>query len=33
MPELFNVVPPAEAYGTFLRHFSAVIVPELVQTT
>lgn len=32
MPELFNVLPPAEAYGLFVRHFRAVVQPETVRT-
>ncbi|HEY8691305.1 MAG TPA: gephyrin-like molybdotransferase Glp [Chloroflexota bacterium] len=32
MPELFNVLPPAEAYALFLRHFCPEPRPEHVET-
>ena len=32
MPELFNVLPPAEAYALFLRHFRAEPASEIVAT-
>ncbi|HVA23324.1 MAG TPA: gephyrin-like molybdotransferase Glp [Chloroflexota bacterium] len=33
MPELFNVLPPAEAYALFLRHFRPEPCSETVETT
>src|SRR5438270_13597227 len=32
MPELFNVLPPAEAYALFLRHFGSDVQGEAFQT-
>jgi molybdopterin molybdotransferase len=32
VPELFNVLPPKEAYALFLRHFQAQVQPELVAS-
>lgn len=32
MPELFNVLPPAEAYALFLRHFAVEVRSETVRT-
>ncbi|MBV8084531.1 MAG: molybdopterin molybdotransferase MoeA [Chloroflexi bacterium] len=32
MPELFNVLPPAEAYRVFLRHFQGCVETEEVAT-
>ncbi|HEX6511182.1 MAG TPA: molybdopterin molybdenumtransferase MoeA, partial [Chloroflexota bacterium] len=32
MPELFNVLPPAEAYALFLRHFEPRVQLQVVDT-
>ncbi|HEU0167474.1 MAG TPA: molybdopterin molybdenumtransferase MoeA, partial [Chloroflexota bacterium] len=32
MPELFNVLPPADAYALFLKHFQAGVQSEEVPT-
>src|SRR5579884_2909560 len=33
MPQLFNVVPPADAYRLFLKHFHPNVRPEGIPTT